>query len=457
MANEPSWDEIFRPAGDEPTRPTPPAAQPEPTSYPGVRASDPFAVAAAEAQAQAPAPHPDPRIQPAPAETLTRRQLREREEQQAARGGRGGGRPPSDTPAKPKKKRRGLIALVIVLVALLAIGGGGFAAAWILFEDRVRDVLGWQLPTDYEGDGNGVEVDVTITSGQIGSDIAQTLYDAGVTMTFDAFYELLLSLDEQPNFIPGTYALEQEMSAQSALDALLDETNRKVNSAVIREGLTLRSYVELLAAGTGLPEADFEAAIADYTSYGLPEDAVSLEGYLFPATYEFDPGLDARAIVQQLVARTFQSLDAAGVAPEQRNTVLTIASIIQREARLADDFYRVSRVIHNRVAIPMRLEMDSTAQYGTDAQDSAFSTAEQLEAVNGYNTYTRDGLPIGPIAGVGDLAIDAALNPVDGPWIFFVTVNLDTGETVFSETLAQHERGVAQLRQWCRETDHPAC
>lgn len=450
MANEPSWDEIFRPA--DPANENRPSGAPGSASgLPGVRADDPFAVAAAEARAQQGAP------KDAASEPLTRRQLREQEENAARRGG-APEKPSKGSGAKPpKKRRRGLIALVIVLVSLLALGGGGFAAAWVLYEDRVREVLGWELPTDYVGDGNGTEVDVTISSGQIGSDIATTLHEAGVTMTYEAFYELLLSLDEQPNFIPGTYALQQEMSAQSALDALLDPANRKVNSAVIREGLTLSSYAELLAAGTGIPEADFEEAIADYTSYGLPEDAVSLEGYLFPATYEFDPGVTARDIIQVLVNRTFQALDEAGVAPDDRNRVLTIASIIQREARIADDFYKVSRVIQNRLAIPMRLEMDSTAQYGDDAQDSAFSTAEQLEAVNGYNTYTHDGLPIGPIAGVGDLAIDAALNPADGPWIFFVTVNLDTGETVFSETVAEHDRGVEQLHAWCRETDHPAC
>lgn len=442
MANEPSWDEIFRPA-DEPAAPSRPA--PEPASgLPGVRADDPFAVAAAEARAQQPVAHD------AGSEGLTRRQAREQEEGATRRGGGSGQKP-------PKKRRRGLRALVIVLASVLVLVGGGAATAWILFEEQVREVMGWELPIDYVGDGNGTEVDVTISSGQIGSDIATTLHEAGVTMTYEAFYELLLGMEEQPTFIPGTYALEEEMSAQSALDALLDESNRKVNSAVIREGLTLSSYVELLAAGTGIPIEDFEAAVADYTSYGLPEDAVSLEGYLFPATYEFDPGVTARDIIQLLVNRTFESLDAAGVAPEDRNRVLTIASIIQREARIADDFYKVSRVIQNRLAIPMQLEMDSTAQYGEDAQDSAFSTAEQLEAVNGYNTYTRDGLPVGPIAGVGDLAIDAALHPVDGPWVFFVTVNLDTGETVFSETVDEHERGVEQLKAWCRETDHPAC
>lgn len=442
MANEPSWDEIFRPADDKPATPRQPSPGDQRTGLPGVRSDDPFAIAAAEARAQQPSRPQDPADEP-----LTRRQLREQEESTPRRGR---GKP-------PKKRRRGLLALVIVLVSLLALGGAGAATVWILFEDRVREVLGWELPIDYEGDGNGTEVDVTITAGQIGADVATTLHEAGVTMTFEAFYELLLGMDEQPNFIPGTYMLEEQMSARSALDALLDETNRKVNSVAIREGLTLSSYVDLLTAGTGIPEEDFTAAIADYTAYGLPEDAVSLEGYLFPATYEFDPGATAVDIIQRLVDRTFQSLDTAGVAPEDRNRVLTIASIIQREARLADDFYKVSRVIQNRLAIPMLLQMDSTAQYGDDAQDSAFSTAEQLDAVNGYNTYTHEGLPIGPISGVGDLAIDAALHPVDGPWLYFVTVNLDTGETLFNETVAEHDRDVQQLRQWCRETQHPAC
>jgi UPF0755 protein len=452
LANEPSWDEIFRPE-DEPATSKRPASPPEPsTGLPGVRADDPFAVAAAEARVQQPSSPP-----PAATEPLTRRQLREQAESGSRRAGSGTGPRPDAGAKAPKKRRRGVVALVIVLVSVLVLGGAASATAWIFFEDQVRKILGWELPTDYVGDGNGTEVDVTISSGQIGSDIATTLHEAGVTMTYEAFYELLLSLPDEPDFIPGTYALEEQMSAQSALDALLDESNRKVNSAVIREGLTLSSYAELLAAGTGIAESEFEAAIADYTSYGLPEDAVSLEGYLFPATYEFDPGVTAHDIIQTLVNRTFESLDAAGVAPEDRNRVLTIASIIQREARIADDFYKVSRVIQNRLALPMRLEMDSTAQYGDEAQDSAFSTAEQLAAVNGYNTYTHDGLPIGPIAGAGDLAIDAALHPVDGPWIFFVTVNLDTGETLFSETVAEHERGVDQLRSWCRETDHPAC
>ena len=86
-----------------------------------------------------------------------------------------------------------------------------------------------------------------------------------------------------------------------------------------------------------------------------------------------------------------------------------------------------------------------------------FSTSAELNDDNPYNTYFITGLPIGPIGAAGDLAIDAALHPVDGPWVYFVTVNLDTGETVFSETNAQHEAAVQQLRQWCRTSQSPNC
>ena len=410
MAEEPSWDDIFRPDGTaEPARATVPSTGAAPTS---------------------------------------RRELREAEGRTRSTGG--APKPPK-TPSRKKKRRLGwLWALLTVFV--LVIGAG--ATGWFLFEDKVRAVLGWEEPIDYVGAGNGQEVLVTIVSGQIGSDIATTLHDEGVTMTYDAFYDLLLGMEQQPVFTPGTYALQKEMSAQAALDALLDENNRRVSNVALPEGITLPSIYERLSAGTEIPVADFETAAADLASFGLPADAVSLEGYLFPATYQFDPGLTAHDILQQLVNRTFQSLDAAGVPADQRNRVLTIASLIQREARISDDFYKVSRVIQNRLDQGMRLEFDSTAHYGANSQTgSVFTTDAERAAVNDYNTYVIPGLPIGPISAPGDVAIDAALHPVDGTWLFFVTVNLDTGETVFSNTVREHEKAVAQLHEWCRGSD----
>lgn len=338
---------------------------------------------------------------------------------------------------------------------LLGIGAAGAWYVWSNYESQVREVLGWELPNDYAGTGNGTEVLVTIYSGEIGSDVATSLFEQGVTMTFDAFYDLLLA-DPTISFVPGTYRLQEEMSARSALDALLDPANKVELSATVREGLRAGEVIEALSAGTGIPLADYEAAIADPSIYGIPDVAPNIEGYLFPATYTFEPGSTAEDHIRRLVDETFIRLDAAGVAPEDRHTVLTKASLVQREARLADDFYRVSRVVQNRLDNGWRLELDSTAQYGAGETGSVWSSGDALGADNPYNTYVIEGLPIGPIAAPGDLAIDAALNPVEGPWFFFVTVNLATGETVFSETVAQHEQAVAQLRAWCRASEENA-
>jgi len=340
-----------------------------------------------------------------------------------------------------------------VLVAVVLVVAVGAGAVWTVYGAQIADKLGWVQPDDYEGAGNGTEVDVTITAGDIGSDVAQTLVDSGVTASFDVFYELLLEREEEAVFIPGSYRLQQRMSAQAALDALLDPANRLVSTVAVREGITLPTIVELLSAGTGIPEADFEAVLdGDPAEFGVPADAPGFEGWLFPATYQFDPGVDARGIVQTMIDRMIESLDGFGVPPEDRLEVVTIASLLQREARMADDFYKVSRVIQNRLEAGMRLQFDSTAHYGAGRTGgSVWSDADELNDDNPYNTYVIDGLPIGPISAPGDHALDAALHPADGDWLFFVTVDLRTGETVFTRTADQHAAAVEQLRAWCRQ------
>jgi UPF0755 protein len=153
-----------------------------------------------------------------------------------------------------------------------------------------------------------------------------------------------------------------------------------------------------------------------------------------------------------------QALDERDVAVQDRFEIVTMASIIQREAGSnPDDFYKVSRVFWNRLdpALWPRLvlESDATVSYGTQRTDTVWTEEdERADATNQYNTYANPGLPIGPIGLPGDLAIDAAINPADGPWLFFVPINLATGETVFSATKAEHDKAVAQLGAWCRES-----
>jgi UPF0755 protein len=362
----------------------------------------------------------------------------------------------SSYPRREKGRHRGPIAAIVTLVVVAGIAGGGLYV-WNTFEPQIRNVLGWKEPIDYEGSGSG-EVMVSIASGDTGQDIARTLKTQGVTKTVDAFYEILLTRKPEPVFHPGVYSLKKEMSAKSALDALLDPENKVERTVLVREGMKGADIFEELSAGTEIPVAEFEAAVADPTVFGIAPTAPSIEGWLFPALYTFDPGLTAQQIIQVLVDRTLTSLDAAAVPVEDRERILTIASIIEREARIEEDFFKVSRVISNRLAVDMKLEMDSTAQYGdTTKTDSVWSTEAALESDNPWNTYQKTGLPIGPIASPGDTAIAAAMAPAEGSWLFFVTVNLDTGETVFTNTIEEHEAAVRQLRAWCAENPDSGC
>lgn len=398
-----------------------------------------------------PGDDPPPTADGAPAPAATSR----REARATATSSRPRGRASRGGTPRTKKRRRWPWVLLGVFLLLVGSGAAVTWWAWSNYEPQIRELLGIELPNDYEGSGNGTEVLFAIQPGDIGSDIATNLVDAGVTMTFDAFYDLLLA-DESIQFQPGTYPLEEQMSAQSALDVLADPENIITIRALVREGLRAGEVIAALSEATGVPIEDYEAVIADPQALGVPEEAPNIEGYLFPATYTFEPGGTAEQHVQRLVNETFSRLDARGIAVEDRHRVLTIASLIQREARLDDDFYRVSRVIENRLAIDMMLQFDSATQYGAGDTGSVWSSADALEADNPYNTYAIVGLPIGPIAAPGDLAIDAALNPADGDWLYFVTVDLASGETQFSVTLAEHEQGVERLRAWCRESDENA-
>jgi UPF0755 protein len=243
------------------------------------------------------------------------------------------------------------------------------------------------------------------------------------------------------------------MSAQSALDALENPDNKVDYTVTIPEGSSAKGIYQELADVTGMPLADFEAAGANYVALGVPAQAPSIEGFLFPATYVFQPGQTPADMINTMVQRTFQSLDAAGVAPDDRFRVVTLAALIQKEAGSTEDMYKVSRVFTNRLDQGMNLESDATVAYGAGHSRVETTQAERDDASNLYNTYANPGLPIGPISNPGDDAIDAALHPLDGTWLFFVTVNLDTGETVFSTTADEHAAAVEQLQQWW--ADHP--
>jgi UPF0755 protein len=339
-------------------------------------------------------------------------------------------------------KRRRLFAIIAVAAVIFGI----FAFA---NRSAIRSGFDQLVGNDYQGNGYS-SVLVDIQPGDTGESIATSLVEMGVVKNFRTIYKLIIDAD--PKFYPGTYKLHLHMSSQAALDALLDPKASVTNRILIKEGLRANVILDKLAATTGIPRSEFSLAAKQRQAIGLPADAVSIEGYIFPATYSFSPKATAVSILKTMISRMQQELDKFGVQAADRNRVLTLASIIQKEARQEPDFFKVSRVFQNRIKAGMHLQSDATVSYGVDGNTVNTSAADRANK-NGFNTYLNAGLPIGPISSPGAIAIDAALHPAAGTWLFFCAINLETGETVFSTTLAEHERAVALWRAWMKE--HP--
>lgn len=360
-----------------------------------------------------------------------------------------------ETVPAPRRRRGWITALVIVVVIFGGLAAGG-AWVWNTYGDRISDALGWGEPKDYEAGIAEGEALVTIKQGDTGGPVSTALFEAGVTKTEGVFYDYLIAENPSAVFYPGVYKLQKKMTAAAAFAALEDPANKMENTVSIAEGGTVDSSLPRIVDGVGIPLEDLQAAVEDPSTYGVEAD--SLEGWLFPAVYTFDPDATAEDVIRRMVDRTRESLDSAGVPDADAQRILTIASIIQREGRTAD-FDKVSRVIQNRLDQGMKLQMDSTAQYGYgELHAGSVSTSKEAQNDdNPWNTYVIDGLPVGPIANPGDAAIDAAMHPADGPWLYFVTINLNTGETQFSETYEEHQQGIDKWHAWCRANPDAGC
>ena len=354
---------------------------------------------------------------------------------------------------RPRGPRRLWLIASIVVGALVVVGGTG----GVLYSTGILQSWLNPGPADYEGSGTG-SVSFTIAEGDDGLTIAKNLKKADVTASVDAFYELLLNTTPEPTFVPGVFSLKKHMSAAAALAALLDPNSVQVDTVAVPEGKTEAQVITIISEATGLTTAEIQAAADDVASFGVPAEAPRLEGFLFPATYQFSPGTSAHDILQAMVDRCIQSLDEHGVAVEDRFRVITLASLVQKEAGVGSDFPKVARVFLNRMDANLwptaLLESDATVAYGAGVVGKVETTqAQRDDESNPYNTYVHPGMLYAPISNPGDMAIEAVLSPADGPWLYFVCVNYETGETIFSTTAEEHAAAVDQWGQWLKE--HP--
>ena len=351
---------------------------------------------------------------------------------------------PELTTQRPRKRRRfgGVLAVVLSLSVLV---GAGFFVVNAL-GGGIQQLVDRFTVADYPGPG-GDPVEVLIPEGATGEDVARLLVEADVVQSFDAVYQPMLDLE--PTIFPGTFSFPTQIPGIRAVEIIIEGNNRVVDELRLREGLTVTQTLDEIESQVGITVSEMRAELDNLELLGIANDANSAEGYLFPATYQLDPGTDASELVQIMLRRLDQELSQYGLDRSQAHELLTLASIIQLEARQSQDFYKVSTVFNNRLEIDMPLQSDATVNYANQSETVTTTDQERADD-NPYNTYFYRGLPIGPIGNPGSLAIESALNPVEGDWLYFVTVNLTTGETVFSETLRQHEIAVLDFQAFCR-------
>jgi UPF0755 protein len=275
------------------------------------------------------------------------------------------------------------------------------------------------------------EVTIEIPTGASGSEIAAILYEAGVVKSTQAFFRVAVADERSQKVAPGSHRLTLKISAQQALEQLLDP-ERIPNLIRINEG-AWRSEIQEAFLSYGFTRSEISRA---FSSLKLPKGFSSSEGLLFPAQYSFPEGTTAAQAAQRLVERFTEDGYAKkllqGSSQYSPQQLLTIASIIQAEGS-TQDFSKVSRVIYNRLKIGMPLQMDSTVHYIMQARGDIFLSRKSTMLNSPYNTYRRYGLPPGPICSPGADAIKAALEPVAGDWLYFITVA--PGDTRFTSSL----------------------
>ncbi len=336
------------------------------------------------------------------------------------------------------RSRRGARRLVLLLVLLVVA-----AAAWFAY--RVAQ------PGHDAGDAKR-PIAVVIAPGATAGEIAEELADQGV-IDSAFFFNIRSRLSgKRDDLKAGRFTLERDMSYAAALDALTQNPEAAPTVKVtVPEGLSI-SETAAIVRQTALSGSYLKAAsrnpreVKGFKSYGVPRGTHSLEGFLFPATYELKRKSTARDLTAQQLAtfkRTFDPLDRK--AAHRKNLsdydVLIIASMIEREAQVANDRRLIAAVIYNRLQQHIPLGIDATLRYRLDNWSRPLKQSE-LQKDSAFNTRTRQGLPPTPIGSPGLASIKAALNPAKVNYLFYVVKPCGNGSHAFSATDAQFTKDV---------------
>lgn len=361
----------------------------------------------------------------------------------------------------PKRKRRfgGCLAVLVAMAVVL----GGFYFVGDRAIDYVKDMVA--PPADYPGPGTD-PVSFEVHEGDSVSAVGRSLKEVGVVESVDAFIEAANA--EGLTVQVGFYPLKKQMKAADAVEVLANPENIDTINVTITEGSRAKAIYKVLAEKTKKKPAEFKKAAQDAEAIGLPDYAKgNVEGYLFPATYAFPPDATPTEMLAMMVDRWEQALGDNDIEARAKRLkcgggkactaeqIMTIASLVEAEGR-GDDMPKVARVIYNRLdpkiddgATNGTLGIDASNAYGIGKSGTTQLTSAELAKNTPYDTRRRAGLPPTPIGSPGDAAIEAALNPAKGNWLFYITVNLKTGETKFTRDYEEFQGWSADLDKYC--------
>lgn len=317
-------------------------------------------------------------------------------------------------------KRLGIAAVVILAFTFGLREINQTGASYANFPDRVIS----------ETEDN---VSISIPTGATGAEIAALLQEAGVVASAESFFRAAVANPKAASIAPGTHSLSLKISGKTALAQLLDP--KRINNLIkIVEGAWNSEVFAQLIATKNWSVNPTESA----KQVVLPKGFTSLEGVLFPAQYSFGDGTSQVAALQSMVDKfgqvisTLDFVDPAGKLSVQQ--LVTLASLVQAEGD-TKDFPQISRVIRNRLAIGMPLQLDSTVHYLKNTRGEIYLSNKSTKLKSPYNTYQNYGLPPAPIGNPGLAALKAAIAPADGDWLFFITVA--PGDTRFTKSIAE--------------------
>ncbi|HVL88775.1 MAG TPA: endolytic transglycosylase MltG, partial [Actinomycetota bacterium] len=341
--------------------------------------------------------------------------------------------PPSPDPERRSRRRRGLVKLAAFFLVLFGLLGG--TALY------VRSVAAGTA-------GAGAPVKIVVPEGASAGQIAELL--AGKDIIDNAWiFKLFARFDGRAGSLkPGEYDMQTGMSFGEVLRTLEDGPVIRIERVTIPEGKTVGEVVDIIRTKTSISATEFKAEI-DSGRHRLPimpDNVKSLEGLLYPKTYDIREGATAGQVLKMMLDQFTDETRALDFSKAKANLtpyqVVIAASLIEREAKIDEDRPKIAQVIYNRIARGMRLQIDATVQYGYLMKTGSYKgrlTYADYELDHPYNTYRIDGLPPGPIASPRLASIVAMLEPADTDAIYYIHCDKRGGHA-FAKTASEFEK-----------------